>query len=76
MTSNKEFVPVQTACRLLGVSKQRVHQLMSVGELHRMDMDGTVLVGMDSINWRISMRIGERRKKNVSRKRMGSAARC
>jgi len=48
-----KWVPVSTAAKLLGVSKQRVHELTASGALARVDMDGTVLVGRRSIESRL-----------------------
>lgn len=50
------WVPVKTAAKRLGVSRQRVHQLMKTGALRSCQMDGVHLVSMQSVECRINMR--------------------
>lgn len=47
-----EYVPVRSAAKLLGVSVQRVHQLLGAGKLMGRKMDATWLVSMRSIKLR------------------------
>jgi hypothetical protein len=50
------WVPVRSAATLLGVSKQRVHQLIESGALSSRKMDGTVLVSLQSVSKRYKER--------------------
>lgn len=52
------WVPVGTARKLLGVSRQRVYALISEGKLTARDMDGTVLVSHQSVRSRIALMQG------------------
>lgn len=48
------WIPVKTAARMLGVSRQRVYELIRQGGLAWCKMDNTVLVGRSSVEERIS----------------------
>jgi hypothetical protein len=61
------WVPVSTARRLLGVSRQRVYQLVELGRLASMEMDGTVLIGAASIRTRLSEAEGRVSRERPSR---------
>jgi len=47
------WVPVATAVKRLNVSRQRVHQLIGLGQLQSVTMDGTVMVSSRSIDMRV-----------------------
>jgi hypothetical protein len=48
--SEVRWVPVATAMRALGVSKQMVHKLIKYRQLIAQVLDGTVLIKLSSIN--------------------------
>jgi len=48
------WIPVCSARKLLGVSRQRVYALIAEGKLMARDMDGTVLVSHQSVRARLA----------------------
>jgi len=56
------WIPVRTASKMLGVSRQRIYELIKLGGLAWCKMDGTVLVGRNSVETRME----QRRLKNES----------
>jgi len=50
--SDVRWIPVRAACRVLKVSKQRVHALCSEGLLTSIVYDGTRLVSLESVEAR------------------------
>jgi len=54
-----KWIPVTMAARMLGVSTQRVYELIRVGGLTWMKADKTILVGYDSIVQRRALRGAE-----------------
>ena len=55
MEGTVAWVPVRTAAHMLGVSRQRVYQLLDDGKLMGRDIDGTILVSQRSIEGRIAL---------------------
>jgi hypothetical protein len=53
--STHQWVPVRTAIRVLGLSKQRVYQLIHEGKLTSKELDGTKLVSVRSIEDRAKL---------------------
>jgi len=47
--ANRSVYPVRTAARLLGLSRQRIYQLITSGDLTAIRLDGTVLITASSI---------------------------
>lgn len=60
-----EWVPVQTAAKMLEVRRQRVYTLCSEGKLVSQLIDGVRLVQMASIKRRLDM-LADRSKKRVA----------
>jgi hypothetical protein len=48
-----QWVPVGTARRILGVSRQRVYELIAAGKLSSYVLDGVILVSQESIQARV-----------------------
>jgi hypothetical protein len=48
-----KWLPVQTAAKMLKVSRQRVYVLVQEGKLASRVVDGVVLVGLDAILARV-----------------------
>lgn len=56
---NMAWIPVRTAASMLGVSRQRVYQLVAKGALTGRSVDGTVLVGQRSVEARVALLLRE-----------------
>jgi len=52
---NIGWIPARTARLMLGVSRQRVYQLLNEGKLSGRVVDGTVLVALRSVEARIAL---------------------
>lgn len=52
---NTAFIPVRAAGEMLGVSKQRVHQLMQGGQLVFKKVSRTILISARSVEARLAL---------------------
>lgn len=44
------WIPTATVARMLGVSRQRVHRLVTLGRLRSVTLDGRIMVFRDSVD--------------------------
>jgi len=68
-----ECVPVGSAALMLGISRQRVYQLLEAGHLIGRKMGSTWLVSMSSVSRRHGEREGMKHGKRSGRNRVGFA---
>lgn len=57
MRTDVRWVPVSHVARVLGVSRQRVYQLIRRGQLASISINGKVLVSVDSVMARVERRL-------------------
>jgi len=55
---NRTYLLVKEAAKMLGVSKQRVHQMLASGQLGGVREDGMVFVRAETVEARIEARKG------------------
>jgi excisionase family DNA binding protein len=57
MRAEVKWVPVSHVARVLGVSRQRVYQLIRSGRLAAVVINGRVLVSVDSVMARVERKL-------------------
>jgi hypothetical protein len=54
MSGELKWIPVRSAAKMLGCSRQRVAKLCKTCQLVSMNVDGTVLVSAESVRQRVA----------------------
>lgn len=62
-----KWIPVKTVARCLKVSRQMVYKLIKQSKLKSRELDGNILVSLQSLNELIVLRAAKKGKKNADR---------